>query len=200
MRRKLVREAAKRPTATLKELQEFLASTGCVVHVTTISHILHMSGLWGRVASKNIQARLDFAKTHYKSPKSMWENVLWSDETKFELFGHKCKRYVWHKNNTAHHQRNTIPTVKHGGGSITLWGCFSSAGTGALVKVEGIMNSSIYQSILAQNLQASARKLKMKRNFMFQHDNNPKHTSKSTKEWLHQKMIKFWNGPARAQT
>ncbi len=141
-------------------------------------------------------SRLDFAKTHYKSPKSMWENVLWSDETKVELFGHNSKRYVWHKNNTAHHQRNTIPTVKHGGGRIMLWGCFSSAGTGALVKVEGIMNSSISQSILAQNLQASARK--MKRNFIFQHDNNPKHTSKSTKEWLHQKMIKFWNGPARA--
>ncbi len=52
MRRKLVREAAKRRTATLKELQEFLASTGCVVHVTTSSHILHMSGLWGRVAIK----------------------------------------------------------------------------------------------------------------------------------------------------
>ncbi len=80
-----------------------------------------------------------------------------------------------------------------GGGSITLWGCFSSAGTGALVKVEGIMNRSKYQSILAQNLQASARK--MKRNVIFQHNNNPKHTSKSTKEWLHQKMIKFWNGP-----
>ncbi len=126
-----------------------------------------------------------FAKTHYKSPKSMWENVFWSDETKVN-----SKRYVWHKNNTAHHQRNTIPTVKHGGGSIMLWGCFSSAGTGALVKVEGIMNSSKYQSILAQNLQASARKLKMKRNFIFQHDNNPKHTSKSTKEWLHQKKIK----------
>ncbi len=52
IRRKLFREAAKRPTATLKELQEFLASTGCIVHVTTISHILHMSGLWGRVARK----------------------------------------------------------------------------------------------------------------------------------------------------
>ncbi len=150
MRRKLVREAAKRPTATLKELQEFLASTGCVVHMTTISHILQMSGLWG--GKKNIQAWLDFAKTHYKSPKSIWENVLWSDENKVELFGYNSKRYVWHKNNTAHHQRNTIPTVKHGGGSIMLWGCFSSAGTGALVKVEGIMNSSIYQSILAQNL------------------------------------------------
>lgn len=26
-------------------LQEFLESTGCVVHVTTILHILHMSGI-----------------------------------------------------------------------------------------------------------------------------------------------------------
>uniref|UniRef100_A0AAY5KGF8 Transposase Tc1-like domain-containing protein n=1 Tax=Esox lucius TaxID=8010 RepID=A0AAY5KGF8_ESOLU len=71
MRRKLVRETSKMPTATLKELQVFLASTGCVLHVTTISRILHMNGLWGRVArqntcltKKNIQARLKFAKTN----------------------------------------------------------------------------------------------------------------------------------------
>ncbi len=51
------------------------------------------------------------------------------------------------KNNTAHHQRNTTPTVKHGSGSIMLLGYFYSAGSGALVKVEGIMNSSKYQSI-----------------------------------------------------
>uniref|UniRef100_A0AAY5L3A7 Transposase Tc1-like domain-containing protein n=1 Tax=Esox lucius TaxID=8010 RepID=A0AAY5L3A7_ESOLU len=98
---KLVREASKRPTATLKELQEFLASTGCVLHATTISHILHMNGLWDRVArrkpfltNKNIQAWLKFTKTNIKSPKSTWENVLWSDETKVEVFGHNSKRYV----------------------------------------------------------------------------------------------------------
>uniref|UniRef100_A0AAY5JXF0 Transposase Tc1-like domain-containing protein n=1 Tax=Esox lucius TaxID=8010 RepID=A0AAY5JXF0_ESOLU len=82
-RRKPVREASKRPTATLKELQVCLASTGCVLHVTTISCILHMNGLWGRVARrkpfltmKNIQSRLKFAKTNIKSPKRLWENVL----------------------------------------------------------------------------------------------------------------------------
>ena len=43
------------------------------------------------------------------------------------------------------------------------------------------MDSSKYQSMLAQNLQASARKLKM--NFIFQHSDNPKYTSTSEIEW-----------------
>ena len=55
-----------------------------------------------------------------------------------------------------------------------------------------------YQSILAQNLQASARKLNMRRNFIFQHDNDPKHTYKSTKEWLHQKKINVLEWPSQS--
>uniref|UniRef100_A0A9J8DJK7 Tc1-like transposase DDE domain-containing protein n=1 Tax=Cyprinus carpio carpio TaxID=630221 RepID=A0A9J8DJK7_CYPCA len=53
-------------------------------------------------------------------------------------------------------------------------------------------------SILAQNLQVSAGKMKMKRNFIFQHDNDPKHTSESTKEWLHQKTIKVLEWPSQS--
>lgn len=56
----------------------------------------------------------------------------------------------------------------------------TSSGFGE-VKVEG-MNSYKYQ--LSQTLQASVRKQKMKTNLNFQHDNDPKHTSKSTKQWL----------------
>uniref|UniRef100_A0AAY5KG20 Transposase Tc1-like domain-containing protein n=1 Tax=Esox lucius TaxID=8010 RepID=A0AAY5KG20_ESOLU len=163
-----------------------------------------MNGLWGRVArqkpfltKKNIQARLKFAKTNIKSPNSTWENVLWSDETKVEHFGHNSKRYIWCKNNTAHHPKNTIPTVKHGGGSIMLWGCFSSAGTVALVRVEGIMNSSKYQAFLAQNLQTSIRKLKMK--FIFQNNKTQSMHPDTQKHGLTRRRLTFWNGPARAQ-
>ena len=39
-----------------------------------------------------------------------------------ELFSH---RYVWRKKGDARKPKNTIPTVKHGSGSIMLWGFFA---------------------------------------------------------------------------
>ena len=48
----------------------------------------------------------------------------------------------WRKPNTSHRPENTIPTVKHGGGSIMLWGYFSLAGTGKLVRIEEIMDGA----------------------------------------------------------
>ena len=48
-------------------------------------------------------------------------------------------------------RRTPIPTVKHGGGSIMLCGCFSAGGTGALYKIDGIMREEHYVDILKQH-------------------------------------------------
>ena len=97
------------------------------------------------------------------------EDDLWSDETKIELFGHQGKRHVWHQ---PHHPKNTIPTVKHSGGSIMLWGSFSMAGTGKLVRIEGLMDGAIYRVILEGNLFQSSRDVRLGRRFTFQQDND----------------------------
>ena len=44
----------------------------------------------------------------------MRNKILWSDETKVELFGLNAKRHVWKK-------RGIIPTVKHGGSNIMFF-------------------------------------------------------------------------------
>ena len=60
----------------------------------------------------------------------MSNKILWSGETKIELFGLNAKNHIWRKPGTAHLLANTIPTVKHGGGSIMLWDVFQQQGLG----------------------------------------------------------------------
>ena len=50
----------------------------------------------------------------------MINKILWSDETKIELFGLNAKPHVWRKPGTAHHLANTILSVKHGGSRTML--------------------------------------------------------------------------------
>ena len=79
----------------------------------------------------------------------MRNKILWSDETNIELFGLNVKRHIWRK-------PGTVPTVKDGG-SMMLCGCFSAAGTGRLVTIEGKMNGVKYRKILDENLLQSAQ-------------------------------------------
>ena len=65
-----------------------------------------------------------------------------------ECLNAKC--HIWRK-------PGTIPTVKHGGGSIVLWGCYSVAETGRLVRIEGKMNGVNYREILDENLLQSVQ-------------------------------------------
>ena len=62
-------------------------------------------------------------------------------------FSLNAKCYICWKLSTAHNPSNTIPTMKHGGDSIMLWGCFSVAGTGRIVRIDGTISGAKYRQI-----------------------------------------------------
>ena len=80
----------------------------------------------------------------------------------------KKRKFVWRKKAAEFHEKNTSPTVKHGGGSITLWACVTVSGTGNISLVEGRMDSIKYQQIIGANITPSVKMLKMKRVLLLQ--------------------------------
>ena len=133
-----------KPFITCSEIKTDLEGAGINESKDTISRALYHTGYHARstrivplLKSKHVKDRSKFVETYEKKGMQFWKKVIWSDKTKVELFRRNTATSVWRKNGTAFKKHNTIPTVKFGSGSIMIWGCFSSKGTGELQVIHG---------------------------------------------------------------
>ncbi len=138
---------------------EFEGVGGQPVSAQTIRRTLHQIGLHGcRPRRKPLlkmmhkKARKQFAEDKQTKDMDLRNHVLWSDETKINLFGSDGVKRVWRQQGEEYKDKCVLPTVKHGGGSVMVWGGMSAAGTGKLQFIEGSMNSNMYCDILKQSL------------------------------------------------
>jgi len=78
------------------------------------------------------KARKQFAEDKQTKDTDYWNHVLWSDQTKIHLLGSDGVTRVWRQPGEEYKDKCVLSTVKHGGGSVMVWGCMSAAGTGEL--------------------------------------------------------------------
>ena len=77
--------------------------------------------------------------------------MLWSDESKFEIFGSTRRVFVQRRKGERMVSTCMVPTVKHGGGGVMVWGCFAGDTVWDLFKIEGTLNQHGYHSILQRH-------------------------------------------------
>ncbi|GFY70892.1 transposable element Tcb1 transposase [Trichonephila inaurata madagascariensis] len=78
----------------------------------------------------------DFASPHVDKDFDFWKTVVFTDESKFNVFRSDGRGKVWRKK-TAVNPENLTPTVKHGGGSVMVWDAMAATEVGNLVFIDG---------------------------------------------------------------
>ena len=112
-----------------------------------------------------------------------------------KLFGHRGVAYVWRKKSEAFKPKNTVPTAKQGGGSILPRACFLTSGTGNLVKVDekGTVNRDP-----PENIRQYPAELGLGPHWIFQQDNDPKHTAKIVQKWFGDNAVNVLEWPSQS--
>ena len=137
-----------------------------------------------------------------------WDYIIWSDESRFELFNNDSRNWVWRRANERYKIDCLKPTVKHSIG-VMVWGCFCNNKLGPLVLVEGTLNSDKYIELLKRHLLSFLNNLNeggelipwyffQEENYIFQDDNAPCHASIKTKSWKEDNSIKILPWPAQS--
>jgi transposase len=188
-------------------IQKLLAEgSGAAVSARTVRRVLGRAGLKARtkrkkplLRKKHRQARLTFARKYQHWTVEDWMHVIWSDETKINLYESDGKQYCWRADGEPLRDHHVTPTVKHGGGSLMIWGCMTAQGVGYMCKIDDGLDAELYRRILDDEFLSTLEYYGVEvGDIVFQHDNDPKHTARSTKEWLEDREVEVLQWPAQS--
>lgn len=201
----IMKEIKINPKKSLRKISKEVSSkTQTAISKNTVQRHLNSQNIFAfspikkpLLSKRHVLSRKECASEWITMNENDLKSIIFSDESKFNLFYSDGKVSVWREPGKGLNECYLSPTIKHGGGSVMVWACFSYYGPGNLVFIDGTMDAIGYVDILSRNLQASATKMGLS-SFIFQQDNDPKHTAKLTKKYFERKNIRTLCWPAQS--
>ena len=201
----MMRKVRDQPSTTQEELVNDLKAVGTTVTKRTTSNTLHCEGLKSCCPCKvpllkkaHVQARLKFAKEHLDNLEEAWEKVMWSDETKIELLASTRLAEFEGREMLSTTPRTPSPLWSMEVETLCFGDVSQRRGQDDFTVSRGGWMGPCTGKFWGDNLLPSVKTLKMSRGWVFQHDNDPKHMAKATKEWLKKKHIKVLEWPSQS--
>ena len=98
---------------------------------------------------RNKHKRLIWARIHKTWTPVQWRKVMFTEEKKFDLDGYSLRQYVRRRRSGERYKSDCVlPTVKHGAGSLQVWGSITYSGVGHLYKITDNLTAPKYKQIL----------------------------------------------------
>ena len=125
----------RRLKAVVREKSEKTISHATIMRHLNSKNLFLFSPIKKPLLSKNnISKRKEVSRRIIKMSEEEVKTIIFSDECKFNLFYSDGRQNVWREPGTGLESRHLIKTVKHGGGSVMVWACFSYKGRRAFFR------------------------------------------------------------------
>lgn len=196
--RRLILRAASNSSKTVRQIANDVNTSASL---STVRRIIKSSSYLKRnkmrkkplLRDSHKEARLSFARIHM-SWTDQWNNVVFSDEKKFNLDGPDGYSYYFHDLR----KEEIILSRRHsGGGSVMVWGAISYYGIINISIIKGKQTSTSYIKLLEEKIKEIRKVFKSKK-WIFQKDNAPSHASHETKTWFQLNKIQVLDWPSNS--
>jgi hypothetical protein len=113
---------------------------------------------------------------------NQWKRELWSKESKLNVLGPDGRCSCWKKGGELITDYHAQPSVKYGERFMMVFGSVTCCGVGFFGLIDGNIGSEMSQIILSQRLATTSDFYSyFKWDIPYQHNNDLKYASKSTK-------------------
>ena len=170
------------------------------ISAQTVRNRLRGYGLRARRPYKGLEltparrrARRDWVTTHGRWTLQQWNNVLFTDESRFCIDNPDGRQRVWRRTGERYDDANVVQHNRWGGPSVMVWAGISFHHRTELHFIEGNINSNRY---LTEILQPVAVPLVRRHGLVFQQDNARPHTARVCTRYLQAQNVNVLPWPA----
>ena len=199
----IVRQALTKRTNTANRIRNLVRVTANLnVSENTVRRRLRAAGLSSRVPARRPRltpahkaARQAWSARHLRWTRRQWDQVLFSDESKFNLLTPDRRIHVWRRRGERFHQDCVQQVVPHGGGSVMVWGGFSAQFRTPLYHIQGRLTGVRYRDEILRPLVVPLLR-RIGPQALLQDDNAPIHRARVVNDFLQRRGVQRLDWPA----